>query len=426
MSKKILIFITLLIIFSIPAFAAADYYTFDEENKTATIYKNSQKWLVIKGEVLSMDIVEMREKITVTSNYNYVFSPIDDFGEDYEVHKGKSVPSQITTVWYSQVEENYTVIVDDTEPGWQNNSRKIYNNLTGFNKTIWDNRTIQVVIGNHTEARTRINESLFTPTNKKIQAGQTLTFIKVTKKKAEIGEFSILLKPKFMGISIKELTWWDGSWQYVINNPIANGARPYQISLNISNSTGTNNATHVYCGGFCNVNFTDIRFTLDNTTALPHWIEDNATGKVWVNVTANGTVNMYYGNPSAASVSSGANTFDFFDDFEDGDYNGWTKGSVATLSMPTDSTTYLKSTISTGATGVFYTAAYPTAMASSLSIVYEGRVKPYTKKPALRTCGVAYPDTVCKRISCGMMHGCYCCCEAITSFYICGGGGNIK
>ncbi len=104
--------------------------------------------------------------------------------------------------------------------------------------------------------------------------------------------------------------WWDSSWNYKIDNTITDGVRPYQISLNISNSIGTNNATHVYCGGHCNVNFTDIRFTLDNNTLLPYWIEDNSsTGKVWVNVTANGTVNMYYGNTNAVSTSNGTNTF---------------------------------------------------------------------------------------------------------------------
>ncbi len=106
--------------------------------------------------------------------------------------------------------------------------------------------------------------------------------------------------------------WFDVSWQYKTDNAIADGVRPYQISLNISNSIGTNNATQVYCNGHCNANFTDIRFTLDDTTALSYWIENNTTGKVWVNVTANGTVNMYYGNHEATSQSDGNATFPQF------------------------------------------------------------------------------------------------------------------
>ncbi len=127
-----------------------------------------------------------------------------------------------------------------------------------------------------------------------------------------IGLFLVFL---ILTIGPASASWWNGSWAKKVDNQIADGARPYQLSLNISNSTGTNNATHVYCNGNCKVNFTDIRFTLNDTTVLPHWIEDNSSGKVWVNVTANGTINMYYGNPTATSTSNGDTTFYFFDDF---------------------------------------------------------------------------------------------------------------
>jgi len=48
---------------------------------------------------------------------------------------------------------------------------------------------------------------------------------------------------------------------------------------------------------------------------------------VKLNLTANNnkTIYMYYGNPSATSESNGSAVFDFFDDFEDGDYSDkWT------------------------------------------------------------------------------------------------------
>ena len=142
---------------------------------------------------------------------------------------------------------------------------------------------------------------------------------------------------------------WYGSYSHRTNTSIVNGTRPYQISLNISNSTGTNNDTTIFCNGHCNTGFTDIRFTLGNTTILPYWIENNATGKVWVNVTANGTVNMYYGNPSAIDASNGTNTFDFFDDFDN--LNQWTKQSGtwtttnSTILMPNSALAYLRSNI---------------------------------------------------------------------------------
>lgn len=109
--------------------------------------------------------------------------------------------------------------------------------------------------------------------------------------------------------------WWNSSWNTSTSTAIPNGYRPYQLELNVSNSVGTNNATHIFCNGKCNVGLTDIRFTLANTTELPYWIENATTGRVWVNLTANGTVNMYYGNPTTTTTSNGTNTFTFFDDF---------------------------------------------------------------------------------------------------------------
>jgi hypothetical protein len=123
-----------------------------------------------------------------------------------------------------------------------------------------------------------------------------------------ITKIIILFLLLFVLINPASATWWNDSWNYRVDNSITNGSRSYQISLNISNTTGMNNATHIFCNGNCNSNFTDIRFTLDNITVLPYWIENNTTGKVWVNVTVNGTVNMYYGNTDALSKSSLLNT----------------------------------------------------------------------------------------------------------------------
>ncbi|MEM0481238.1 MAG: DUF2341 domain-containing protein, partial [Candidatus Aenigmatarchaeota archaeon] len=68
----------------------------------------------------------------------------------------------------------------------------------------------------------------------------------------------------------------------------------------------------------------DIRFTdSDGTTLLNYWIESgcNSTNtRIWVkvpNIPASGTkiIYVYYGNPSATSLSNGDLVFDFFDDF---------------------------------------------------------------------------------------------------------------
>jgi hypothetical protein len=69
----------------------------------------------------------------------------------------------------------------------------------------------------------------------------------------------------------------------------------------------------------------DIRFTdEDGVTLLPYWIEpgteNSASTRIWVRVPyipggTTKTIYMYYGNPGAASQSSGDSTFILFDDF---------------------------------------------------------------------------------------------------------------
>jgi hypothetical protein len=66
----------------------------------------------------------------------------------------------------------------------------------------------------------------------------------------------------------------------------------------------------------------DIRF-YDGTTSLNYWIEggiNTTSTRIWVKIpfisaSSIKVIQMYYGNPNAGSISSGDNTFLFFDDF---------------------------------------------------------------------------------------------------------------
>lgn len=74
--------------------------------------------------------------------------------------------------------------------------------------------------------------------------------------------------------------------------------------------------------------FDDIRF-YDETAKieLPYWIESKTNGSsatVWIKTGPSNTINMYYGNPSAASSSSGTQVFEFFDEFNSFDAAKWT------------------------------------------------------------------------------------------------------
>ncbi|MBI5360467.1 MAG: DUF2341 domain-containing protein [Planctomycetes bacterium] len=74
--------------------------------------------------------------------------------------------------------------------------------------------------------------------------------------------------------------------------------------------------------------YADVRFTnSDSTQALSFWQETDS--RFWIKVpsllSGNNTIKMYYGNAAAIASSSGADTFAFFDDFDDGALkSGWT------------------------------------------------------------------------------------------------------
>jgi hypothetical protein len=100
----------------------------------------------------------------------------------------------------------------------------------------------------------------------------------------------------------------------------------YQMKLLLGESSGAT-GEDVDCGGKCLSNFNDIRFTTsDGTTLLDYWIESisgttpNQLATVWIKFDSIGVSDtlfyMYYGKTDATAVSSGADTFLFFDDFD--------------------------------------------------------------------------------------------------------------
>jgi len=100
---------------------------------------------------------------------------------------------------------------------------------------------------------------------------------------------------------------------FYIENTVADGVRPYQFNVTLSNATGTNNATNIYLNGNAGVNYSSAYFQDTTThTTYAHCVPDNTTGRAWVNITLNGTVRMYYGNTSRASSSNCTATFEQF------------------------------------------------------------------------------------------------------------------
>ena len=114
--------------------------------------------------------------------------------------------------------------------------------------------------------------------------------------------------------------WYNTSWQYrvpiSVDNTTGGALTNYQVLVTLSNSFDWANT---------NNDGSDIRLTSsDGVTEISYWIEswnDETSARIWVEVPSvaagtTTTVYLYYGNAAAATASNGANTFEFFDDFE--------------------------------------------------------------------------------------------------------------
>lgn len=127
-------------------------------------------------------------------------------------------------------------------------------------------------------------------------------------------------------------------WQYMKSITLSSATNQDNYQIKVELTTSNFNYSHANSDG------SDLRFHDGNGTELSYWIENwdaSGTSTIWVKIPTAGTTEifMYYGNPSASKVSSGIATFDFFDDFEDGDYDGWASRSYETddvLQMETD------------------------------------------------------------------------------------------
>jgi len=106
----------------------------------------------------------------------------------------------------------------------------------------------------------------------------------------------------------------------------SNNLTNYSIAINISYDSDMQ------------TDFDDLRFSWYNESfgseiETRYWVEEKSDGEwavVWIKIPSIPadslqTIYMYYGNPNATSESNGSAVFDFFDDFEDGDYSDkWT------------------------------------------------------------------------------------------------------
>lgn len=136
---------------------------------------------------------------------------------------------------------------------------------------------------------------------------------------------------------------WLAGWRFrkSITLSRASGAvTNYQMRLLVGKSSGAS-GEDVDCNDLCRSDFSDLRFTTsDGQTLLDYYIQDtsgassDSLADIWIEFNSIGTgattFYMYYGKSDATAVSSGVNTFVFFEDFNalnSADLNGqnsWT------------------------------------------------------------------------------------------------------
>ena len=106
----------------------------------------------------------------------------------------------------------------------------------------------------------------------------------------------------------------------------------YQLLIALYKGVGTDSNTSYYLNNHALDNFNDIRFTSDDgLTLLGYWIQssDSNSATVWVKLDSipaspsQKTFYLYYGSSAAASLSSGPDTFNLFDDFDADGISNW-------------------------------------------------------------------------------------------------------
>ena len=156
-----------------------------------------------------------------------------------------------------------------------------------------------------------------------------------------MGKYRILVIVLFSIFFILPKNSYAASWLsgynyqkvFYVNGSSSGAVSNYPIKLILNKGSGTDTSSSFYLDNHALSSFNDIRFTSrDGTSLLSYWIasSDSSSATVWVKLDSvpaspsQKTFYFYYGNPAAPSLSSGADTFNFYDDFDTNGISSWT------------------------------------------------------------------------------------------------------
>ena len=192
---------------------------------------------------------------------------------------------------------------------------------------------------------------------------------------------------------------WLTGWLYRKAITVSNGSADYQTKVLVGESSGAT-GEEVDCGGKCQTDFDDLRFTgSDGQTLLDYWIESitgttpNQLATIWVqnDATPSTTCYMYYGKADATAVSDGDATFPFYDHFPNSsvDTNKWTVAGtpvVASSRVLVEVAESIKGKVDISNSGFF-------------AIRWSGHVSAEAAGTMSEGCGQAYDLNACSLLS---------------------------
>lgn len=252
MLKIYLIFLISLLVLVAPVSAGVNYRWYDE-NQTAWVYNDVSQanYFSIQRLSITQNRTEMQEELNITAFVNYTLS------------------------------------CADIKPVWQ--KFKGNNNITGYDlyrDPNWD-----------------MNWVGFNPCGVSLQKGKSYHILgKLYKDNDWI--FSILVKWGVAGLQIKELTWWNSSYD----------------SQELFNVTGVSNSFQPVMI-YTPINRSDVWVNYTNGTALAFGNFSGNTSSVWVVPQVNGTIAKLVNNSNAFATTSNMSNVSLF-------YDGFTSGST--------------------------------------------------------------------------------------------------
>jgi len=291
-------------------------------------------WTSIKEDIVNKEYIITIQNLDTDMQTVDVESFFEDTNFDTSKIRDVEFYEQTVKPVKKEIKHYKTIQVPETISHIDNKTGMLINTTKMVNKRVLDyveKKTVNEKVFN--KQKTKVLKS--NKKMKEVSHGKiTLPSVKTKGKINNAGTKTFILKFKTppigsygkVGLKIngKEYhPYWNSTWsnrkKITLTGTSSGSQTDYQLLLNVTYEPEMS------------PDFSDVRFCND-TDQLSAWLEskiNESYALVWVkfpHTPANGETEdywMYYGNSGASAYWDGDATFEFFDDFEDGDVDGW-------------------------------------------------------------------------------------------------------